>query len=109
MPEKLAKEIRKLEVRLNEFLKYEKEGIEALKDCITKFARLNDAIEKVGVKPGPEQFKELLKLRFEAIQAFSDALETMSKAEHEKSHLLESYGELILALEEHYQQYFKET
>jgi len=109
MLEKLVKEIRKLEARLNEFLEFEKEGIEALKDCITKFTQLSEAIEKVEPKPKPEQFKELLKLRFEAMQAFSDALEKMSKAEHEKSHLLESYGALILALEEHYQQYFKET
>jgi len=108
MSEKLSREIRKLEVRLNEFLEHEKEVVEALKECIEKFLKLSGFIEKVETKPSSEQLKELLKLRFDAIKSFNNALEKMSKAEHEKSHLFESYGALILALEEHYQQYLKE-
>ena len=45
----------------------------------------------------------MLELRYEAIKAFQEALKSESKAEHEKSHILESYGQIILALEEQIQ------
>jgi hypothetical protein len=44
----------------------------------------------------------LMKLKLEAIKAYSEVLKKESKAEHEGSHLLESYGALILALEEEF-------
>ena len=109
MSEKIEREAKKLEARLNEFLEQEKVGIEALKECIKKFLKLSEIIKKVESKPTSKEFEEFLKLRLEAIQSFSNALEKMSKAEHEKSHLLESYGALISALEEHFQQYFKKN
>jgi len=46
----------------------------------------------------------MLKLRLESIKAFHDALKEVSKAEHEKSHLLESYGTILLLLEEQLQE-----
>ena len=42
---------------------------------------------------------ELVNLKMKAIEALSDALKKGSDAEHEKSHLLESYGNLALASE----------
>jgi hypothetical protein len=40
-----------------------------------------------------------MKLGLEAVEALSEALKKESKTQHEKSHLLESYGALILSLE----------
>jgi len=109
MSEKIEREVKKLEVRLNEFLEQEKVGIEALKECVKKFLKLSKIIEKIEIKPTSKEFEEFLRLRLEAIQALGKALEKMSKAEHEKSHLLESYGALISTLEEHFQQYLKKN
>ena len=44
--------------------------------------------------------EELMEFRLEAARAFNDALISESRVEHDKSHLLESYGALILAMEE---------
>lgn len=109
MAEKIEREAKKLEIRLSKFLEQEKDGIEALEECIKKFLKLSKAIEKMESKLTSKEFEEFLKLRLEAIQSFSNALEKMSKAEHEKSHLLESYGALISTLEEHFQQYLKKN
>lgn len=109
MAEKIEREAKKLEIRLSKFLEQEKDGIEALEECIKKFLKLSKVIEKMESKLTSKEFEEFLKLRLEAIQSFSSALEKMSKAEHEKSHLLESYGALISTLEEHFQQYLKKN
>jgi len=47
----------------------------------------------------PKMIDELVNLKMKAIEALSDALKKGSDAEHEKSHLLESYGNLALASE----------
>jgi len=95
-----SREIGKLEARLENFLKEEKVFVNELRSCIVKFKELHSAIERLGLRPNPKKIEELMTLRTEATQAFSEALKKESKAEHEKSHLLESYGALILALEE---------
>ena len=100
MPEELSREIRKLEVRLEDFLKDEKGFVRGLRSCLEKFKELNNSLEKLKGKPDPRQVEELMKLRLEAIRAFNEALKRGSGAEHEKSHLLESYGTLVLTMEE---------
>ena len=40
----------------------------------------------------------MLELRYEVIKAFQEALKSESKAEHGKSHILESHGQIILPL-----------
>lgn len=97
MSEGLSREIRKLEVRLEDYLKEEKEFARELKKCLRKFAELSSNLEKS--KMSVEEFR---KLRLEATRALSEALKRESVAEHEKSHLLESYGALILSLEEEF-------
>lgn len=42
---------------------------------------------------------EVLNAKSEAIETFSEAMATASDADHEKSHLLESYGALLKATE----------
>ena len=46
-----------------------------------------------------------MELHLPAMKAFREALSSISKAEHEKSHLSESYGSNISALEEQIQNY----
>ena len=100
MQDNLSIEIRKLEVRLKEFVDAEQKAIESLKKWLKKLKNLNDFIIKISGKEDSESFKQLLKLRLENLKAFQEALKEMSKSEHEKSHLLDSYGSILLALEE---------
>ena len=102
MPEELSREIRKLEVRLEDFLKDEGAFVKRLRSCLKKFKELNNIIENWETSPDSKRVKELTDLRLEAVKAFSEALKKGSDAEHEKSHLMESYGALVLALEEEF-------
>ena len=90
------REIQKLEVRLNDFLKEEEALIEKLKKFIEK---LRDIGDKIKLKNKPE---ELAALRLEIVQALNEVLKSEGEVQHERSHLLESYGALILALEEEF-------
>jgi len=106
MSEELSREIRKLEVRLGDLLKEEDGFIRELEGCIGKFKELEKGLEKLKAKPGsisPPKVKELMKLQMETIRAFSETLRRESRVEHERSHLLESYGALLLTLEEEIQ------
>jgi hypothetical protein len=96
--EELLREMRKLEIRLDDFLKEEEAFVQELRRFIKKVEDASRRIEKLKGKP-----KELALLRLEVAQAFNEALRSESKAQHEKSHLLASYGALILALEEEFQ------
>ena len=101
MSEELLTEIRKLEVRLQEFIEAEQKAMESLRKWIDKLKDFHDFVSKNKEKP--ELTEKILKLRLESIKAFRDALKEVSKAEHEKSHLLESYGTILLLLEEQLQ------
>ena len=98
MSEELSREIRKLEVRLKEFVKEEKVFVQELTICLTKFKTLNTHLNRCKTEPS-HKIGELMKLKLEAIDALSMALKKGSDAEHERSHLLESYGALVLASE----------
>ena len=102
MCEELLTEIRKLEVRLQEFIEAEQKATESLRKWIDKLKDLHNSVSKIKEKP--ELTEKMLKLRLEYIKAFHDALKEVSKAEHEKSHLLESYGTILLLLEEQLQE-----
>lgn len=93
--EELAREIRKLEVRLEDFLREEEIFAKKLKTYIEKIDDVSNYIRELRCKP-----KELAKLRLEVTQALNEVLKSESKVQHEKSHILESYGALILAIEE---------
>jgi len=107
MPQGLLREIRKLEVRLEDFLKENEEFVKELRICLEKFKALNENLEKLETSPSPEKLSTLKKLRLEAAKAFNETLKQESIAEHEKSHLLESYGALILTLEEEFQDFYE--
>ena len=99
MVEELSREIRKLEVRLERFVTEEEGFVKTLQNCLDKFRALNQNLERVKTEPDPKMVEELSTLRLGAIEALTEALKKGSDTEHEKSHLLESYGALILALE----------
>ena len=88
-----------MEVRLKGFLTMEEEFVKELTKCLDKFTELNKSLEELKTEAGSKKVEELMDLRLEAIKALSQALKKASEAEHEKSHLLESYGALILAME----------
>ena len=100
MPEGFLREILKLEARLEGFLESEEAFVKELKNCIEKMKELNGYIERLKRKSEPKKFEKLTRLRLETIKTLNGALKKESDAEEEKSHLLESYGALILALEE---------
>ncbi|MCS7114928.1 MAG: hypothetical protein RMJ15_06725 [Nitrososphaerota archaeon] len=92
------REITKLKVRLNDFLKEEEFFIEKLKNFIEKLEKAHGKIEKLRDKP-----EESAALRLEIVQTFNEVLKSDGETQHERSHLLESYGALILALEKELQ------
>jgi hypothetical protein len=99
MSEALSREIQKLDVRLERFITKEDDFIKSLRQSISQFRLLHQQIEQANQKPGVDMSEDLGNSRLVAIETFSDALTKASDAEHEKSHLLESYGALILAIE----------
>ncbi|MHA1606142.1 MAG: hypothetical protein ACTSWP_01130 [Candidatus Freyarchaeota archaeon] len=94
----LLREVQKLKVRLEEYLKEENAFIEALREAIKVLTELSEKAESLSAANKPTG--EIANLRIKAIKSLSEALKKEGKAEHEKSHLLESYSALILALEE---------
>ncbi len=101
--EEFSREIRKLEARLEDFLRDEGAFVKELRSCLEKLKELHRTFERLGVKPNSRKTEGLMRLRLEVAKTLSETLKKESKAEHEKSHLLESYGTLILALEEEFQ------
>lgn len=100
IPEKLSREIRKFEIRLEDYLKEEEVFVKELRKCLAKFKELNKSLEGLKTKSSTMKVKEWKDQRMETIKTLSEALKKESVAEHERSHLLESYGTLLLALEE---------
>jgi hypothetical protein len=96
--EEYHKEIRKLEVRLEEYLQEEENFVKNLRKSIVHLKALQTEIEQIPVPISAEKAEEITKLKTEAIDSLSEALKSEGFAEHEKSHLLESYGALLLAL-----------
>ena len=99
MSEKFSIEIQKLEVRLERFVTKENDFIKALRQSISQFRILYRQIEHTHQGSDVDIREDLHNSRMVAIETFSDALAKASDADHEKSHLLESYGVLILAIE----------
>ena len=94
------REIRKLEVRLNEYLSEEEIFVKSLRNHILQLNALYTSIEKLHIPLSADVAKEISNLKTNAISSLSQTLKIEGKAEHEKSHLLESYSALILMLGE---------
>ena len=103
LPEGLSLEIRKFEVRLHEYVEAEEKAVKSLTTLIEKLKQLNSFMETLPTEKNSEKLDRIVELRLQAIKTFREALSCISKAEHEKSHLSESYGSIISALEEQIQ------
>lgn len=99
MAEDLSREVRKLEARVEGFVKAEEDFVKGLRRCVEQFKAVVGVLQRGDAGVGAEQEKEFMVRRFDAISSMHEALQQASTAEHEKSHLLESYGAIVLALE----------
>ncbi len=99
MSEDLLREVRKLEIRLEGVVKAEDDFVQSLRRCVEKFKAVVAVLQRGDAGVGAERGKEFMARRFDAISALHEALQRASTAEHEKSHLLESYGAVVLAVE----------
>ena len=97
--EELSKETQKLEVWLERVITIEDDFVKALRQSISQFKALHQQLERAYKQPDVDMSEDLSSSRMIAIETFSDALAKASDTDHEKSHLLESYGALILAIE----------
>lgn len=103
MSSEFSREIRKLDVRLEDYMKAEQEFVEHVKECIRILWQLMENLEKKGKTSSSEEIQKLSVLKKEAIKSLSQVLKSESNIEHEKSHLIESYGALILCLDENFE------
>ena len=103
MVSEFSREIRKLEVRFEDYMKAEHESAELVKECVRTFRELMKGLEKRGKTPTSEEIEKLSMLKTEAIKSLSQVLKSEGNIEHEKSHLFESYGALILCLDKEFE------
>lgn len=94
MPCELSREIKKLEVRVKDVMDEEKLYLKAVENCVARFRDIKEFIEA-----NSDDLEALKKLRLEAYEALNETMKAQSKVEHEKSHLLESYGALVTTVE----------
>lgn len=99
MSSELSRETRKLEIRLEDYMKAEQEFVEHVKECVRLFRELMDGLEEKGKASSSDEIEELSRIRNDAIKALSQVLKSEGNIEHEKSHIFESYGALVLCLE----------
>jgi hypothetical protein len=97
--EQFYREVRKLEVRLNDYLKEEEAFVTEIRNCIAQFKSLYSLTSKLDKKNEPKEIADALALKTKSEETFSKAVMQQGEAGHEGSHLLESYGALILALQ----------
>ena len=97
--ERFYREARKLEVRLDDYLKDEEVFVKSLRGCIEQFKSLHASIERSSLSLDPKKLNRILQLKKESEEDFSEAIINEGKAQHERSHLFESYGALILVLQ----------
>ena len=105
MASEFSREIRKLEVRFEDYMKAEQESVEHVKECVRIFRELMDSLEKRGETSNSEEIEKLLMLKMKAIKSLSQVLKIEGNIEHEKSHIFESYGTLILCLEKEFEKF----
>ncbi len=99
--EESLKEVAKLRIRIENLAKAEEALMTKLEACLTKWERLC----LVLVEPSKASREEVLGSRSDAYEALRDALESQSKVEHERSHLPESLGSMLLDVENSFKRY----
>ncbi len=90
-------ETRKLEARFERFLNEEGDLVRAMREFIHELKQVYEELKEMKAAgyeelPGSE-------LRSRVLKAFNDVLLKKAEMEHEGSHLLESFGSVLLALD----------
>lgn len=98
MASEFSREIRKLEVRFEDYMRAEQESVELVKECVRIFRELMKGLERRGKTSSSEEIEKLLRLRSDALKSLGRVLKSEGNIEHEKSHLFESYGTLLPCL-----------
>ena len=99
MLDELLRETRKAEVRLKAFVDKEKEYTKTVKTYLEKIKELSSYLETFREDVDKEKIEKAEALRLEVVERLSEVLKKGGEAEHERSHLLESFGDLMLSLE----------
>jgi len=103
MSSEFSREIRKLEVRFEDYMRAEQESVELVKECVRIFRELMKGLERRGKTSSSEEIEKLLRLRSDALKSLGRVLKSEGNIEHEKSHLFESYGTLLPCLEKEFE------
>ena len=96
MSESSTQEIAKLRVRISNLSKVQQTTVLRQEECLTKW---EDLIVELQKPHGSVDKGRVLRLRLAAFEALRDAFESQSREEHERSHIPESLGSLLLAVE----------
>ena len=99
MLNELLREMRKTEIRLKAFVDKEREYVETVKMYLGKIRELSSYLETLREGADKEKIEKAVALRLEVVERLSEVLRKGGEAEHERSHLLESFGDLLLSLE----------
>ncbi len=99
MPSDFEVEVRKFEARLERFLSRDKDLAESLNSFVRELKDICNELNKIRSEAG-HKGQKIVELRLRVLKALNDAFLKESEVEHERSHLLESYGSLLLALED---------
>ena len=102
MSEESLKDIAKLRIRVRDSAKAEETMMAKLEVCLVKWEKL--CIE-LGKSVSNVRREDMFRLHSEAYEALKSALESQSKVEHERSHIPESLGSLLLDVENDFQRY----
>lgn len=93
----LEREIKKLRLRMDDYLREAEEFKKKLDRLVSK-------LEEACTKLKMEKPENLIAIKREVVEVISEVLRADGEIQHERSHLLESYGAIILALEKELQQ-----
>lgn len=104
MSEEALREIEKLRLRLSGLERVEDRARISFEVCLEKWQKLMERLNRYDT---PQE--DVLKLRLEAHEALDEALESQSKMEHERSHIAERLGLLLLEAERAFQDYLRRS
>ncbi|MFW6117022.1 MAG: hypothetical protein ACOC6G_00370 [Thermoproteota archaeon] len=97
MSSELRREIRKLEARLEDYIQANQKFVNYSRKWVKNLKELTEKMEET------DNPQERERLRREIINSLGNVLQEEGDLQHERSHIWESYGALILALKQDYQ------
>jgi hypothetical protein len=101
--EEALKEVAKLQIRIGNLAKADEAMLAKLEICVSKWEKLCLELEE----PSKAKREVVFRSRSDAYEALREALESLSKVEHERSHIPESLGSLLLDVENSFQRYLR--